>query len=71
MSEPLAEIGVPRVEVGVEVHQGEGTVPFRRGPEQREGNGVVAADGDQPTTPGQQRTGGLFNLRHRRGDVEG
>ena len=32
----------------VEVDQGERPVPARRGPQQRQGDGVVAADGHQP-----------------------
>ena len=50
----LAEVGVPRVEVGVEVHEGQRTVPGRRGPQQGQGDRVIAPDGDDVRTLGQE-----------------
>lgn len=44
------ELGVPGVKVGVEVDQRHRTVLGDRGPQQRQGDRVVAADTDQPTT---------------------
>ena len=51
MCEALPEVGVPGVEMRVEVHQGQGPVPLGRGAQQRQRDGVVAADGDQVAAP--------------------
>ncbi len=58
-----AEVGVPGVQVRVEVHQCDGAVSLRRGAEQRKGDGVVTADRHQSGSVGRQRDrGGLDGL---------
>jgi hypothetical protein len=47
MGEALAEVDVPRVEVGIEVHQGDLAESSVHRLQERVGNGVVATDGDQ------------------------
>ena len=65
------EIGVPGVEVGVEVHQCDRAVPAMVGAQQRVGDGVVAAEGDQVCSAVDECECLLFDLPDGGGDVEG
>ena len=73
-----AEIGLPGVEVGIEVNQGDRPEPLPDHPEQGEGDRVVAADGQQVPGPLQQLRGagldlvdGLVDVERVAGDVAG
>ena len=63
------EVGVPGVQVGVEVHEGHRAVPAMVGPQQRVGDGVVATEGDQ-LRAGSMRSNACASICHRGGDVE-
>jgi hypothetical protein len=65
------EVGVPGVEVGVEVQDGKGAVPLVHRAQQRKCDRVVAADGQQPRPVGGQVACTLVHLRDRGPDVEG
>ncbi len=65
-----AEVTVPGVEMGVKVHNGYGPVPLGHDPQQRQGDGVVAAHADEPGAAAGQRTGTGLDLVHGRRDVE-
>ncbi len=71
MGEALAEVGVPGVEVRVEVDEGERPVPPGGRPQQRQGDGVVAADRHQPPAARQERVGRGLNLADRLLGAEG
>ena len=65
------EVGVPGVEVGVEVHQCHRSVTAMVCPQQRIGDGVVATKADQPFAAVDQRERLLFDLANGGGDVDG
>src|SRR6476469_5303483 len=70
----LVEIGVPGIKVCVEVEEGHGTVDLIQGPQHRERDGVVAADGDQPLAGAgvaKEREGLFRDLADCAGDVVG
>ena len=58
----LAEVAVPGVEVRVEVDEGERTIAARGGAQQRQRDGVVAPDGDEPAAAGQEGVGAPLDL---------
>jgi hypothetical protein len=64
----LAEIGVPRVEVGVEVQHRDRPVPLGHDPEKRQRNGVVAAERQEPV--GSERRRAVADLPDRLADRE-
>lgn len=73
-----AEVGVPRVEVGVEVEQGYGAVLLRDGAQEGQRDGVVAAEGhhagagtEQIVGRGLDRLDGLVDVERVGGDVTG
>ena len=70
MCDGLVEVGVPGVEVGVEVHQCHRTVPAVMRPQQRVGDGVVAAERDDPRAGVDEFGRLLLDLRDGGGDVE-
>ena len=65
-----AEVGVPGVQVRVEVDQRDGSVPVGGGPQQRQRDGVVAADGHQTRSVGGQFERGSFDGLDGFTDVE-
>ena len=65
-----AEVGVPGVEVRVEVQQGDRAVPARHRAQQRQRDGVVAAEGHQAGAGVQQVVGGGLDGLHGLVDVE-
>jgi hypothetical protein len=67
----LAEVGVPRVEMRVEVHQGKGTVAGRGRAQQGKGDRVIAADGDEVRALSQEGPRARRNLGHRLFGAEG
>ena len=66
-----AEVGVPGVQVRVEVDQRDRAVPGGGGPQQRQRDGVVAADGDQVGGLVEQRAGGVVDAGDGFRDIEG
>jgi len=56
--------------VGVEVHQRGRAEPLPGHPQQRVGDRVVTADGEQPARAVEQARRGRFDLAHGLGDVE-
>ena len=70
MGERSAEIGVPGVQVGVEVqHRNWAVVAVQRA-QQRQRDGVVAAQGDQLCAAVAQLVGGLLDGGDGLGDIE-
>ena len=65
-----AEVGVPGVQVGVEVQHGDRAVVAVQRPQQRQRDGVVAAEGDQLGAAVAQLVGGPLDGGDRLGDVE-
>ena len=70
MGDRRTEVGVPRVEVRVEVHDGDRAVQLVHDPQQRQGDGVVAADGHQLGAAVERRPRALVDLLDRVLDVE-
>src|SRR6266571_2849523 len=66
-----AEVSVPGVEVGVEVEQRDRSPELVGGAQQRQRDGVVAADGDEAAAVGEQALGGALDLADGLLDVEG
>ena len=64
VGEALTEVGVPGVEMRVEVHQGQRAVLLRGRPQEWEGNGVVTADRHDPPPSPEERIGSRFDLGH-------
>jgi hypothetical protein len=62
VGETLTEVGVPRIEVGIEMDQGERAVALGHRAQEGQGNGVIAANGHQPATMRQERVRPLLNL---------
>ena len=65
-----AEVGLPGVQVRVEVHQCDRPEPLPGHAQQRERDRVVAADREQAASPGQQPGRGSLHLVDRLVDVE-
>src|SRR5215470_6492180 len=70
VGERRAEIGLPGIKVGIEVHEGYRPEPLPGHPEQRVGDGMVAADRQQVRGPGQQPGRGRLDLVDRLLNVE-
>ena len=64
------EVGVPRVEVGVEVQHRDRAVPLVLHPKQRQGDRVVPAERQQRPRRAGQLPGGCLDLLDRLGDRE-
>jgi len=62
VGERRAEVGLPGVKVGIEVDEGDRPEPLPGHPQQRIGNGMVAADRQQVPGPGQQVGRGRLDL---------
>ena len=65
-----AEVGVPGVQVGVEVDDGDRAVRGVHRAQQRERDRVVAAEGQQPGRPLEQVAGAALDLGDGLADVE-
>ena len=65
-----AEVGVPGVEVGVEVQHGHRAVVAVQRAQQRQRDGVVAAERDSLVPPVAQLVGGALDRGDRLADVE-
>ena len=64
------EVGVPGVKVSVEVDQRNGAVFGMQGTQIRQGDGVIPADGHDPSVAACQDVGGvILDLSARFGDV--
>ena len=70
MGDRRAEVGVPGVQVGVEVDQRDRPEPLLGGPQQRVRDRVVAAEGQEVAGLGEELGGGGLDLADRLGDVE-
>jgi len=66
-----AKVGVPSVEVGIEMEHGHWAMFSRRYAKEWQCNGVVSADGDEPASPGCQLCRALADLANSLFDVEG
>ena len=66
-----AEVGVPRVQVGVEVQHRDRAVVAGQRPQQRQRDGVVAADGQQFGPVGANVVRRRLDLRDGLAEVEG
>src|SRR5262249_52605884 len=66
-----AEVGVPGVEVGVEVQQRGRPVALAEGAQQRQRDRMVAAQGQEALRPREQEVGGGLDLADGLLDVEG
>ncbi len=64
------EVGVPGVQVRVEVEEGDGAVPLGRSPQQRERDCVVAAESHQACPVGREVVGGGLDGFDRLADIE-
>ena len=65
-----AEVGVPGVQMGVEVQHGDRAVVAVQRAQQRQRDGVVTAEGDQLGAAVAQLVGGALDGRDGLGDVE-
>ncbi len=70
MSERRAEVGLPGVEMGIEMDQGDRPEALAGRLEQRIGDGVVTADGQQVRRSGEQLVGTRLDLVDSLFDVE-
>ena len=70
VGERRTEVGVPGVEVGVEVQHGNRPVVAVQRPQQRQRDGVVAAEGDQLRATVAQLVGRALDGGDRLADVE-
>ena len=70
VGEALPEVGIPGVEVGIEMHQCQRSVALGGGPQERQRDGVVPTDGDQPPAARQERVGRGLYLGDRRLNIE-
>ncbi len=64
------EVGIPGIQVGVEVHERDRAMPSRDGLEHRQRDRVVAADRHYPAVAADQVGGVAADLPHGRRDVE-
>ena len=71
MGQWCTEIGVPRIEVGIEVNDGDGSMLFVQGLENRVRNGVVAAESYDLGAVSGQFIHTRFDLANRLRDIEG
>ncbi len=65
-----AEVGVPGVQMRVEVDDRDRAVRGRERPQQGQRDGVIAAEGQQPRRPLEQVTGAALDGGDRLGDAE-
>ena len=65
-----SEVTLPRIEVRIEVDDGHWPELPSGGPKQRQGDGVIATQGDDVAAGSKQRVGACFDLRDRFGDDE-
>src|SRR5215472_17910787 len=70
VGERRAEVGVPRVNVGIEVDQGDLAEPLFRHLEQGIGDGVISADREQPARIAEQPSRACLDLLDGLLDIE-